>query len=90
MNCGTTPGSRMVPVVGCVASGKVTTVDGLPIFKVSVTFTPLAASYLRISSSIHHGLFLRGNETPQEAQTNLLDRCAQLLDVSPDVHSIQT
>src|SRR6266849_6097396 len=27
---------------------------------------------------IHHGLFLRGNELPAEAQINLLDYCARL------------
>lgn len=30
---------------------------------------------------IHHGLFLRGNEMPQEAQLNLLEHCARLSDV---------
>jgi cyclopropane fatty-acyl-phospholipid synthase-like methyltransferase len=30
---------------------------------------------------IHHGLFLRGNELPEEAQLNLLDYCARLSDV---------
>jgi len=32
---------------------------------------------------IHHGLFLRGNEAPQEAQINLLDHCTRLGDVRP-------
>ena len=32
---------------------------------------------------IHHGLFLRGNELPEEAQINLLDYCACLSDVRP-------
>ena len=30
---------------------------------------------------IHHGLFLRGNELPDQAQLNLLDHCAHLSDV---------
>src|SRR5467141_120261 len=30
---------------------------------------------------IHHGLFLRGDELPDEAQLNLLDHCARLSDV---------
>jgi tocopherol O-methyltransferase len=32
---------------------------------------------------IHHGLFLRGNELPEEAQVNLLEYCARLSDVLP-------
>src|SRR5258708_6584649 len=32
---------------------------------------------------IHHGLFLRGNELPEEAQINLLDYCARLSNVRP-------
>ena len=32
---------------------------------------------------IHHGLFLRGNEMPHEAQLNLLKHCAHLSDVRP-------
>ena len=30
---------------------------------------------------IHHGLFLRGNEQPEEAQINLLEHCARLSDI---------
>jgi len=30
---------------------------------------------------IHHGLFLQGNELPEEVQLNLLDYCARLSDV---------
>jgi tocopherol O-methyltransferase len=32
---------------------------------------------------IHHGLFLRGDELPEEAQINLLEHCARLSDVRP-------
>jgi tocopherol O-methyltransferase len=32
---------------------------------------------------IHHGLFLRGNELPEEAQVNLLGYCARLSSVRP-------
>jgi tocopherol O-methyltransferase len=37
---------------------------------------------------IHHGLFLRGNELPEEAQVNLLDYCARLSDVRPGLRVI--
>ena len=35
---------------------------------------------------IHHGLFLRGNEQPHEAQLNLLEHCAHLSDVRRGLH----
>jgi len=34
---------------------------------------------------IHHGLFLRGDEAPREAQVNLLDHCARLSGVRPGI-----
>ena len=32
---------------------------------------------------IHHGLFLEGNESPEEAQVRMLEYCVSLLDLRP-------